>query len=258
MGRLTCTRDDARSKIEMQIAAAQALQGGREADWDLRYENWDAHNRALLDSLFEDSGLAEEYAAISTGMPIMFSMGEGPRLTAQARRDTFRRRLNRLGSFVDRLEFYDEPPNEVAHRAPESFKWADSLHPEVQRQAGPLVASGHYAEAIRKSAQHLHNCVREQASQIDPAIAQRDGVGLVSSVFGENPLIALTPRRTKSERDEHDGLRYLFMGAMAALRNPRSHETDEWDARDIDLREVVEWLGLLSALHRALDRAPSA
>lgn len=258
MTRLTCTRDKARSKIEMQVAAAQTLQGGREPDWDLRYENWDAHNRALLESLFEDSGLAEEYATISTGMPIMFSMDEGPRLAAEARRDTFKRRLNRLSSFVDRLEFYDEPKPEGTLRPPESFKWVESLHPEVRRQAGPLVASGHYAEAIRKSAQHLHNCVRELAEQIDSAVGQRDGVALVSTVFGENPLILLTPRLTKSERDEHDGLRYLFMGAMAALRNPRSHETDEWAARDIDLREVVEWLGLLSALHRALDRAPNA
>ena len=257
MPRLTCTRDQARSKIEKQVQAGEVLRTVPGSAWSLRYESWDTHNKALLKSLFDDPDAANEYGQIYTKMPPIYSLSDAPRLADQATRETYERRLNWLSSFEDRLELYEEPSNRgQAAGMPVPPAWIEWFHPEVQRYAGPLVAGGHFAEAIRKAAQHLHNRVRDRAKQLDPAVANLDGVRLITRAFGDDPLIPLTPRQDKSQRDEHDGLRFLFMGAIAALRNPRAHETDDWVERDVDPVEVFEWLGLISALHRALDKAP--
>ena len=54
-----------------------------------------------------------------------------------------------------------------------------------------------------------------------------------------------------TERDDHNGYRFLGAGLMLAIRNVMTH-TDE---HDLTPTEAFEWLAFISAMHRRLDSA---
>jgi uncharacterized protein (TIGR02391 family) len=75
----------------------------------------------------------------------------------------------------------------------------------------------------------------------------------MSSAFsGDEPAIQFSELKSPSEKDEQQGIMFLMMGGIAALRNPRSHE-DSWEP-DSDVHFVLDALSLASLLHRFLDR----
>ena len=120
----------------------------------------------------------------------------------------------------------------------------DGLHEET-RLAHGLFRNGHLQEAIRKAAQRFLNRLSEQAEH-----PEQQGVALVNLAFSaDTPLLAFTPRTTLTERDEHDGYRFLGVGLALALRNTTTHEDDYVFTR----LEALEWLTFISAMHRRLD-----
>lgn len=49
----------------------------------------------------------------------------------------------------------------------------------------------------------------------------------MNKVFAENdPVLEAGDRTTQTGKDIHSGTRFLFAGAMAALRNPKAHENN--------------------------------
>ena len=48
----------------------------------------------------------------------------------------------------------------------------------------------------------------------------------------KEPVIEAADRSTQTGRDIHTGTRFLFAGAMAALRNPKSHKNIEIEKED--------------------------
>ena len=72
------------------------------------------------------------------------------------------------------------------------------------------------------------------------------------SVFGGvQPSIQLTPLAKQSDKDEQEGYKFLFSGAVLAIRNPRGHEYEIVDDPDTCLSH----LGLASMLLRRLEEA---
>ena len=68
-----------------------------------------------------------------------------------------------------------------------------------------------------------------------------------------NGPIKLNSQRTQSERDEQQGVMYLCMGLMNAVRNPQAHEPElNWPMSREDALDV---LALVSFLFRKLERA---
>jgi uncharacterized protein (TIGR02391 family) len=57
----------------------------------------------------------------------------------------------------------------------------------------------------------------------------------------------------QSGRDEQEGLRFIFMGVMQGVRNPKGHELVKQD----DPERAIEYLGMVSVLVRRLDDARS-
>jgi len=127
------------------------------------------------------------------------------------------------------------------------------FHERIVRSSRKAFNSGLRTEAIRKAFQSVNNRVKKLAH------ASTDGKPLMGNVFRQVPdqTLQMTALSTESERDEHEGLRFLMQGAMLGIRNPRSHD-DEWEP-DKDDAAVLELLGFASWLHRCLDRceAPS-
>lgn len=115
-----------------------------------------------------------------------------------------------------------------------------TLHPEVKRVAGPLVADGHYRQALLDVYIALVEAVKTKTGRND-----LDGVPLMQQVFSVNaPNLRLSP-----DRDEQLGYMWLFSGAVMAIRNPRAHKLTAHPTSE----ETLEWLAFASALFRILD-----
>lgn len=121
------------------------------------------------------------------------------------------------------------------------------LHPLVKEVSGALYRNGHYAQAILEAFKAVNNLVKEKARRPD-----LDGRDLMAKVFRkEAPTLKLTPLATPSDRDEQEGFMFLFMGAMAGIRNPKAHD----NVSQPDQHRALEYLALASLLCRRVDES---
>lgn len=125
----------------------------------------------------------------------------------------------------------------------------EGLHTETTL-AHRLFRDGHWQEAVRKAAERYVNRVGELAD--DPEAQGDHGSALINKAFSEQePILAFNSRETLTERNEHNGYRFLGVGLTLAVRNVMTH-TDELDLTEV---EAFEWLAFISAMHRRLDGA---
>ena len=73
----------------------------------------------------------------------------------------------------------------------------------------------------------------------------------MGTVFGKNSVLDVTTTEGKNAEAEKNGFRFLFMGAMSGIRNPRGHGSRVNDTAE----EALELLALASLLMRRLDLA---
>ena len=119
------------------------------------------------------------------------------------------------------------------------------FHPELKRVSLDLFRDGHYSQAIFEASKALYNYVKNKA-----------GINNVSAVDGmarafneDNPIIKLNKLISTSDQDEQKGIRFIFQGAMMAIRNPKAHET----IRLKDPKKALEYLAFFSLLFRRVD-----
>jgi uncharacterized protein (TIGR02391 family) len=83
-----------------------------------------------------------------------------------------------------------------------------------------------------------------------------DGAQLVDQAFGfggGEPLLAINPLSTETQRGEQRGFVNLLKGLFGTVRNPLAHEAKiEWDMSEQDALDI---LTTLSLVHRKLDKA---
>ncbi len=121
-----------------------------------------------------------------------------------------------------------------------------ALHPRVAEVAARHVRSGHLPQAVFEVMKAVRNRVRD-LSGLD-----LDGVQLMNAAFSATgPRLDLGDSTTTG-RDVHNGYRFLFVGAVLAIRNPLAHEQQ---LDDVDEDEAFEQLNLASLLMRRLDTA---
>ena len=65
------------------------------------------------------------------------------------------------------------------------------------------------------------------------------------------PQIRLNQMKERSQIDEQEGLKFMFAGAMLAIRNPRGHEIQVKDTPD----QCLDYLSFGSLLLRQLEKA---
>jgi uncharacterized protein (TIGR02391 family) len=68
---------------------------------------------------------------------------------------------------------------------------------------------------------------------------------------GDDPPINVAVEDGQSGRDEQEGIRFLMMGLVQGIRNPKGHGL----VRQDDPQRAVEYLALVSILFRRLDDA---
>lgn len=79
-----------------------------------------------------------------------------------------------------------------------------------------------------------------------------DGTDLVTKAFaGQQPVLALGPLITESEKSEQKGFANLLIGLFGAVRNPLAHAPKtNWPMSEQDALDI---LTLVSLIHRKLD-----
>lgn len=164
-------------------------------------------------------------------------------------RDRIVRDLGRQGWFVhDGRLVVGEPvyPSLPAGTAVARPARLDALHPRISEVSRELFEQGHRAAAILQAFTAVNRRVREMTG------LTADGVDLMARVFKpEDPTLLLADLSTESGRNIQMGYHRIFMGAIAAFRNPNAHELFD----HVDEDEALEQLGLASLLMRRLDDA---
>jgi uncharacterized protein (TIGR02391 family) len=130
-------------------------------------------------------------------------------------------------------------------RVKTAFEGLD-LHPRISAVCAELYRDGHYRNAVQDASIALINFVKEKSRRHD-----LDGAGLMTTVFSKkNPTLAFNDLKDQTEEDEQEGMMHLFVGAVLALRNPRSH------ALMVDTAEqALEYIAFLSLLAKRVDQA---
>lgn len=118
-----------------------------------------------------------------------------------------------------------------------------NIHPSISRVSLKLFDDGHYSQATFEALKLVDNEVKKASGIKD------SGQKLMMAAFSEtSPKIQLTALQTTSDIDEQNGYRFMFAGAMSAIRNPRGHENL---ADTIDV--CLDHLSLASVLLRRLE-----
>ena len=118
-----------------------------------------------------------------------------------------------------------------------------NIHPEISKVALKLFNDGHYSQATFEE----FKFVDKKVSYISGV--KESGYKLMMSAFNESsPKISLTDSATTSDADEQLGYKFIFAGAMSAIRNPRGHEIL---ADPIDV--CLDHLSVASVLYRRLE-----
>ncbi|KKM68915.1 hypothetical protein LCGC14_1456130 [marine sediment metagenome] len=116
------------------------------------------------------------------------------------------------------------------------------FHPEVIKHSIQLFNDGHYAQAIFESAKALNNYVKDKGKIMD-----KDLSDAMAKAFNEKtPIIKLNALKSQSDIDEQQGFKFLYMGAMTGIRNPKAHDT----VKQKDKNRTLEYLAFLSLLFR--------
>jgi uncharacterized protein (TIGR02391 family) len=122
----------------------------------------------------------------------------------------------------------------------------DRLHPSIRGASGKLYLDGHFGSAIFEAFKAVEARVRD-LSGLDET-----GRSLMVSAFNENnPTLPLNHLNTRTEIDEQEGFRFIFMGASQGIRNPKAHDIVEQE----DPERTLDYLSLASLLMRRLDDA---
>ena len=121
-----------------------------------------------------------------------------------------------------------------------------ALHREA-RVSEALFRDGHYRVAVQMAAERFNIRVAELSERHDLT-----GGSLVNNVFSDShPLLVFSETRSAlSERDVHNGYRYLALGLTLGVRNVYTHDI----RLEVSKTEALEWLAFISAMHRRLDR----
>jgi uncharacterized protein (TIGR02391 family) len=122
-----------------------------------------------------------------------------------------------------------------------------NIHPDISTVSLKLFDDGHYSQATFEAFKYLDIQVKDISG------INESGHKLMMAAFSENtPKIKLTSLNTTSEIDEQNGYRFIFAGAMSAIRNPRGHDIN------IDpIDRCLDHLSFASVLLRRLeDRQP--
>lgn len=152
-------------------------------------------------------------------------------------------KLEKIAKKAHGLSIYREIEEPVTSFHPFDLR---NISPKLPTKVRQLFDDGHFAEATFEAFKYLDKEIQRHSG------IQETGHKLMMQVFKEgNPTIKLNSLVTESEKDEQMGYKFIFAGAMSAIRNPRGHEHSIND----DIDTCLDHLGFVSMLLRRLSEA---
>ncbi|MBA7683917.1 hypothetical protein ES703_92305 [subsurface metagenome] len=123
------------------------------------------------------------------------------------------------------------------------LKW----HPKVLSVSGKLFQDGHYPEAIFAAFKSLEAYVKKKSG-----VKNKSGKDLMAHVFSEsNPILKIKCSLPDTAKEEQEGFKFIFMGAMVGIRNPKAH----YEITQRDRARTSQYLALASLLFKTVDDA---
>ena len=120
-----------------------------------------------------------------------------------------------------------------------------NVHAGFPVKVRKLFDDGHGAEATFHAFKFVEKVVQKHANSL------LSGEKLMMAVFNEsNPLVKINALSNTSEMDEQRGYKFIFSGAVVAIRNPGGHEISLSDDPDV----CLDHLAFASLLLRRLER----
>ncbi|MDP9902941.1 TIGR02391 family protein [Variovorax ginsengisoli] len=121
-----------------------------------------------------------------------------------------------------------------------------NVHVGFPPKVRKLFDDGHGAEATFHAFKYVEKVVQKHAG------STLNGEKLMMAVFNEaGPAVKLNGLANASEQDEQRGYRFIFSGAIVAIRNPGGHEITLSDDPDV----CLDHLAFASLLLRRLERS---
>jgi uncharacterized protein (TIGR02391 family) len=163
-------------------------------------------------------------------------------------------RLTARGAAFVRAGGFWAKPTPVVREAAVKRIGLENLHPLIVVASSDRFTDGHYADAIFAAFRAVEGRVRDLSG------LQLTGKDLMNKALkapeigGRTtgpPPIDLRVEEGLSGENEQEGFRFLFVGAMVGIRNPKAHV----DVRQDDPQRALEYLAFASMLMRRLDDA---
>lgn len=119
-------------------------------------------------------------------------------------------------------------------------------HPEVLKCCRDELLAQDYFHAVHEAAKSLCDRVRMMSG------LPLDGTELFQTAFSvSNPYIAFNSLRTRSERNQQNGLKEMLCGVIHMIRNVTAHELRiHWNVNE---KDAIDILTQISYLHKLLD-----
>lgn len=212
----------------------------------VRHEGTDSEERSMIEAHIQaEAGFFAVDAPIYEGDTVIVDDPRGGKERRFAEKVKVNNPKRTTFSGMEHIEVRrgTAPPVRVA---PVRRLAIERLHPDVVAVSSDLFIDGHYADAVFKACVALETRVRSQ-SGLDAS-----GRDLMSrALTGDPPPIDFAVEDGQSGRDEQEGFRFILMGVMQGIRNPKGHGLVTQD----DPQRALEYLAIVSILLRRLDDA---
>jgi uncharacterized protein (TIGR02391 family) len=121
-----------------------------------------------------------------------------------------------------------------------------NVHDEVLKYCNAELIRENYFHAVLEATKGIAERIRKLSG------LGSDGADLVNEAFAiKNPVLALNPLVTESEKSEQKGFTNLLIGVFGTVRNPLAHAPKiVWPMPEQDALDI---LTLVSFVHRKLD-----
>jgi len=216
-------------------------------------------NQDLVDGLGLDDDLVRRLYGIVENEWFLFGSGQHAEDGSWSREPSSNiRRFRSVKTIEDYLQVADEFARPYSRESEDAvvsgpasssdvskaIPGLEQLHPEVLGVSAGLFADAHFAQAVFEALKAVEKRVRRQSG------LTTIGYELMTQAFDpQHPRIVLSTTAADMARDEQEGFRFLFMGAMR-LRNLGAH-----DFPALDQRLAADYLAFASLLLGRLDAA---
>jgi uncharacterized protein (TIGR02391 family) len=120
------------------------------------------------------------------------------------------------------------------------------FHTLVQEHSMPLFRDGYYRQAVFEAFRLVEEHVRKKSGDA------QTGTRLMTRVFDpQRPMLRIRPSLSETAQEEQEGFKFLFMGSMLGIRNPKAHST----VKQIDAPRTLQYLAFASLLLKTVDDA---